>query len=120
MPKSSRAILLQARMSVSWLRRARKKGRPPELPAKHAKCEKKQGEGCPRNTRKDAKKKDEKFERDRRAMLSSSGDLSEPFMLRLLEGRCWQRPSIVASDPSLPIIPFPSSFRVFSRVSRAI
>ena len=35
-------------------------------------------------------------------------------------GRCMQRPSNVARNPSLPNIPFPSSFRVFSRVSRAI
>src|SRR5271169_2990765 len=34
MPKSSRAILLQARMSVSCRHRARKKGRPPDRPRK--------------------------------------------------------------------------------------
>src|SRR5271165_880833 len=89
MPKSSRAILLQARMSVSCLRRARKKGRPPERPRK-ALSGKEKGEGCPRNTRKDAKRRKEKFERDRRAMQSFSGNLSEPFMFRRFEGSCLQ------------------------------
>jgi hypothetical protein len=43
----------------------------------------------------------------------------ESSCLQLLR-RCRQRLSAVASGPSLSRIPFPSSFRVFSRVSRAI
>src|SRR5271165_6280613 len=89
MPKSSRAILLQAKMSVSCLRRARKKGRPPERPRKTLNPKRKRRRMPAKHAKRRGKDK-RNFERDRRAMLSFSGNLSEPFMFRRLEGSCLQ------------------------------
>ena len=53
-------------------------------------------------------------------MLSFSGNASGPFWRETAWRVVAFSSSGVASDPSLSSIPFPSSFRVFSRVSRAI
>src|ERR1700736_578495 len=83
---------------------------------------KEKGEGCPRNTRKNAKRRKENLRGILRTMPSFFSKPSEPFMFRLLEGsclqllrRCKQRPSTVAgvaSAPSFPSIHF-AFFRVF-------